>query len=198
MDRNFEKISNDSADIQGDITVSVAHNQSLKQRLMSISLSNVSAREWLQKRRETIQPWGEFLNTGKLKSPKSLAPLPKRIVKNIEKFQSNYLFVFIGLVIFCVLTSPLLLVAIAACLGACYIISLKNQDKKITVFGREVSLAQQYAAVGACSFPLFWLAGAGSAVFWVIGASFFVIMLHASMYATEDEGQPFELEMEQV
>ena len=35
--------------------------------------------------------------------------------------------------------------------------------------GRDVTLVQQYAAVGALSFPLFWIAGAGSAVFWVIG-----------------------------
>ncbi|KAK3107354.1 hypothetical protein FSP39_012584 [Pinctada imbricata] len=165
---------------------------------MSLSLSNVSAREWLTKTREGIKPWGEFLNTGKFQVPKSVAPLPKRVVKNIEHFQSNYLFVFVGLVVFCILTSPMLLIAIAACLGACYIISLKNQERKIKVMGRELSLAQQYGAVGLCSFPLFWLAGAGSAVFWVIGASFFVIMLHASFYITAEEGDAIELEMEPV
>lgn len=35
--------------------------------------------------------------------------------------------------------------------------------------GREVSPAHQYALAGAVSFPFFWLAGAGSAVFWVLG-----------------------------
>ena len=43
------------------------------------------------------------------------------------------------------------------------------QDFCMFITGRELSLAQQYAVVGVCSFPLFWLAGAGSAVFWVIG-----------------------------
>ena len=38
-----------------------------------------------------------------------------------------------------------------------------------SVAGRELSLAQQYSAVGVLSFPIFWVAGAGSAVFWVIG-----------------------------
>ena len=37
------------------------------------------------------------------------------------------------------------------------------------LIGRELSLAQQYGAVGILSFPLFWVAGAGSVVFWVIG-----------------------------
>lgn len=35
--------------------------------------------------------------------------------------------------------------------------------------GREVSPVHQYAMAGAVSFPFFWLAGAGSAVFWVLG-----------------------------
>lgn len=35
--------------------------------------------------------------------------------------------------------------------------------------GREVSPAHQYALAGGVSFPFFWLAGAGSAVFWVLG-----------------------------
>lgn len=35
--------------------------------------------------------------------------------------------------------------------------------------GRELSMFQQYTAVGIASFPLFWIAGAGAAVFWVIG-----------------------------
>ncbi|XP_045207452.1 prenylated Rab acceptor protein 1-like isoform X2 [Mercenaria mercenaria] len=167
-------------------------------RIMALSLSNATAREWFAKTRDGIRPWGEFINTGRFQTPKSVAPMPKRIIKNIEHFQSNYLFVFIGLVVFCILTSPMLLIAIAACLGACYIISLKNRDNKLKIMGRELSLAQQYGAVGLCSFPLFWLAGAGSAVFWVIGASFFVIMLHASFYTPGDEGEPFDLEMEPV
>ena len=35
--------------------------------------------------------------------------------------------------------------------------------------GREMSPAHQYALAGGISFPFFWLAGAGSAVFWVLG-----------------------------
>jgi anoctamin-1 len=68
---------------------------------MALSLSNATAREWFSKTRDGIHPWGEFVNTGRFQTPKSVAPLPKRIMKNIEHFQSNYLFVFIGLVVFC-------------------------------------------------------------------------------------------------
>ena len=65
-------------------------------------------------------------------------------------------------------------------------------------------MAQQYGVVAVCSVPMFLMAGAGkcyhdymifmknfsiifknisgAVVFWVIGASFFVICLHASFY----------------
>lgn len=185
-------------ELDGKIDIPITDNSSIRQRIMTLSLSNVAAREWFLKTREGIRPWGEFVNTSKFKTPKSVAPLPKRIVQNISHFQSNYLFVFLGLVVFCILTSPLLLVAIGVCLGACYIISLRNKESKLTILGRELSLAQQYGVVGLCSFPLFWLAGAGSAVFWVLGASVFVIMLHAALYSPDEETEPFDLEMEPV
>jgi len=165
---------------------------------MTFTLSNVAMREWFHRTRESVKPWGAFVSTQRFKLPKHVAPLGKRIIKNIEHFQGNYLFVFLGLVIFCVLTSPLLLIAIAACLGACYIISLKNQENKYKIMGHEISLAQQYTAVGILSFPLFWVAGAGSAVFWIIGASFFLISVHASLYSIEEENDFAELTMENV
>ena len=68
---------------------------------MSFQLSSVNARDWFQKRREGVQPWAEFLSVQRLKAPTSLAATGKRIVANVEKFQSNYLFVFLGLVVFC-------------------------------------------------------------------------------------------------
>jgi hypothetical protein len=68
------------------------------------------------------------------------------------------------------------LIAVAASLGACYILSVKNAERKVTVFGYELTLAQQYGLVAACSIPLFYLAGAGAAIFWVLGK----ILFHVS------------------
>lgn len=188
-------------DLKGDIEIPLTETTNLKtssKSAMAVNLSNIKVRDWFQRQRDSIKPWSEFLNSKKFRPPKSVALGGTRILKNVASFQSNYLFVFLGLLIFCLLTSPVLLIAMAACLGACYIINLKNADKKIVIMGKEVSLAQQYAAVGVLSFPLFWVAGAGSAVFWVIGASLFCVLLHASMYSGGDEQDPFELEMETV
>ncbi|GLH12383.1 PRA1 family protein [Gryllus bimaculatus] len=100
------------------------------------------------------------------------------------------------------ITSPLLLIAVAASLGACYILSLKNNERKVILFGREISLAQQYGLIAICSIPVFYWAGAGAALFWVLGASFFVVTLHAALYNIDavltPEEERFDLVMENV
>lgn len=65
-----------------------------------------------------------------------------------------------------------MLIAVAASLGACYILSLKQNERKLTLLGKELTLAQQYGLVGICSLPVFYLAGAGAALFWVLGKLF--------------------------
>ncbi|KFM57392.1 Prenylated Rab acceptor protein 1, partial [Stegodyphus mimosarum] len=133
--------------------------------------------------------------------PPSFPKCTTRVVRNIDYFQSNYIIVFIGLIVYCILTSPLLLIAIAALLGSCYIIKLRNDAKEVILFGQKLTLAHQYALVSIISFPLFYLAGAGQVVFWILGASFFTIMLHATLYSIEQcpkDEDDFDLHMAPV
>lgn len=67
------------------------------------------------------------------------------------------------------LTSPLLLIAVAISIMVGYKLSKRQIEKKLVIFGHELTLAQQYGVVAICSIPLFIWAGAGAAVFWVIG-----------------------------
>ncbi|KAK6633687.1 hypothetical protein RUM44_004294 [Polyplax serrata] len=83
------------------------------------------------------------------------------------------------------LTSPLLLIAVGVSLGAGYKLSKRQNEKKLVIFGHEVTLAQQYGILAICSIFLFMWAGAGAAVFWVLGASFFIITLHAAFFNIE-------------
>ena len=71
-------------------------------------------------------------------------------------------FVFLILFLYCLITSPFLLVAMAASGGACWYAGHRNQDRKLILGGKEVPLAQQYAAIGVISIPLFVIAGAGT------------------------------------
>lgn len=59
------------------------------------------ATEWVSQRRQNVRPWTTFFSTSRMKAPASVPRFTRRVVKNIEYFQSNYLFVFIGLVVFC-------------------------------------------------------------------------------------------------
>merc|ERR1712032_1020474 len=129
---------------------------------MSLSVAQPLVREWLAKRRANLRPVGTFFNTA--------------------NFQSNYVLVFLILVLYCLISSPLLLIVIAGAGGAAYFASIKNETRKIAIAGHEVTLAQQYAAIATASIPFFLLAGAGGIVFWVLGASLFFITAHAAFY----------------
>lgn len=66
------------------------------------TLDSLKPQEWISKRRETLKPWTEFASFGKFKKPATPGQLGSRLVKNVAYFQSNYLFVFIILAIYCV------------------------------------------------------------------------------------------------
>ena len=49
--------------------------------------------------------------------------------------QSNYVLVFLVLVLYCLISSPLLLIVIAGAGGAAYFASVKNETRKIAIAG---------------------------------------------------------------
>ncbi|CAH1118715.1 unnamed protein product [Phaedon cochleariae] len=142
-------------------------------------------KEWISQQRQNVRPWLVFVQTSNFKAPPSVPRLGKRIMRNIEYFQANYLFVFLGLVVYCLLTSPLVLLALAGTFYAGYRLNQRHSEKKLVLFGKELTLAQQYGLVSLCSMPIYYLVGAHGAMFWVIGASMVVITLHASFYNIE-------------
>lgn len=150
------------------------------------NLTQMSFKQLLSDRWSKLQSWGSFIDTSRMMLPISIQQWSKRLVSNFKHFQSNYLFVFIILCIYCILTSPLLLLVISAIAAAGYILTLKNAERPLKLFGKKLNLGQQYLALCICSLPLLYLVGAGAVVFWVIGASLFVITLHASVYSIEN------------
>ncbi|XP_067419869.1 prenylated Rab acceptor protein 1 [Emydura macquarii macquarii] len=155
------------------------------------------AKKWLEQRRATVRPWASFVDQRRFGRPRNFGELCKRLAHNAEYFQSNYALVFLGLILYCLITSPLLLVALAVFFGACYLVRLRTQQSRLVLFGRELNTAHQYGLAGGVSFPFFWLAGAGSAVFWVLGAALVVIGSHAALHELES-GPADELQMEPV
>lgn len=95
------------------------------------------------------------------------------------------------------LTSPLILIVIAGVAYACHRIRAAATPVQLWfVPNRTLTTGQQCAAVSVASVPLLYLAGAGSAMFWVMGASWFFVSAHAIFYnidaiVTEDETDGF-------
>ncbi|XP_045064647.1 prenylated Rab acceptor protein 1-like isoform X1 [Coregonus clupeaformis] len=161
-------------------------------------LSAGVAKEWFDRRRASIRPWAGFVDHRKFTKPRNFGELCQRVVRNLDTYNSNYTFIFLGLILYCIISSPMLLIALAVFFGAFYIIHLKSQESKLVVFGKEVTGPHQLGLAGAVSFPVFWLAGAGAAVFWILGATMFVIGSHAAFRELEGGSEMEELFMEPV
>ena len=167
------------------------------------NLTQMTPKQFLLARWSTMKSWGSFIDTSKMILPVSIQQWSKRLVFNLKHFQSNYFCVFFILFIYCILTSPLLLLVLAAVFSAGYIITLKNAERPLKLFGRKLNLGQQYLALSICSLPLLYIVGAGGAFFWVIGASLFVISLHASVHSAENVqpdplSEPFAFDVQSV
>ncbi|XP_023021057.1 prenylated Rab acceptor protein 1 [Leptinotarsa decemlineata] len=153
-------------------------------------------KEWIAHQRQNVRPWLVFIQTSNFKAPPSIPRLGKRIMRNIEYFQANYLFVFLGLVIYCLITSPLILFVLAGTFYAGYRLNKRQTERKLVLLGKELTIAQQYGLLILCSMPIYYFVGAHGALFWVIGASMVVITLHAAFYniealvAHEDDSYP--------
>lgn len=108
-----------------------------------------------------------------------------------KRLQSSNIIYFVRL------TSPLILIVIAGVAYACHRIRAAATPVQLWfVPNRTLTTGQQCAAVSVASVPLLYLAGAGSAMFWVMGASWFFVSAHAIFYnidaiVTEDETDGF-------
>jgi len=69
---------------------------------MTLTFSNVHLQEFIHHWRNGVQPWGDFFNSRKFLVPKALTPTGRRLMKNVEHFRSNYIFVVICVIAFAV------------------------------------------------------------------------------------------------
>lgn len=80
----------------------------------------------------------------------------------------------------CRITSPLTLLVVAAVAFGCH--KIQSVNKEVSIAGCQVTPQQQVLALNVGAAPLLLLAGAGAVLFWTLGASCFVIFMHAIFY----------------
>merc|ERR1719516_853968 len=121
---------------------SMPKSVSIASSIMSIASTPAgsAAMGWVSERRQKVKPWSEFVNSKRFQPPASIPKLGRRLARNIDHFQSNYMYVFAILIAYCLLTSPMLLLCIGASLGACYILKLKNKERKVKFMGKDIDV----------------------------------------------------------
>ena len=59
-------------------------------------------KSWVGEKRSKIRPWQEFLDMKRFSKPKTMSEVTSRMTKNVEVYQANYVFIFLGLAAYCV------------------------------------------------------------------------------------------------
>lgn len=157
-----------------------------------VTVQNAAA--WLGQRRSGLRAWGEFFRTSKFGIPSPMASVLARIQHNLSYFFSNYLCVFLVLMVYCVLTSFVMLLTLIAMCGLFYTIRQRLQKGPIVLGGQELPPSLLYTLAIMLCIPLFALADVGQVMYWVLGTGVFLIVLHAALYECEEKpGADFEV-----
>ncbi|CAH2268771.1 prenylated Rab acceptor protein 1 isoform X2 [Pararge aegeria] len=126
------------------------------------------------------QPWTQFIATENFKVPTSVPRISRRFYKNLQHFQANYLIIFLGLFIYCLITSPFLLFAVVV--SSYCIKKYFNGHKSFKIGGWELPKIHQVALVSVVLTILFVLADAQAVLFWILGTTVTIVGFHAIFY----------------
>ena len=87
MATNFENIS---GEIQNSLLVDEENGGK------GTALAN-----WFKKKRLQLKPWTNFVNTKTFSTPKDVNHAAKRIMKNLDSYQANYIIICLFLSLYC-------------------------------------------------------------------------------------------------
>lgn len=151
-------------------------------------------KDWAMSKRESLRAWQDFGNYTRVSKPGNIAVISKRVSHNIMYYYTNYTFISALLILYCIISSPLLLLAITVSGGACYLISTQKEGKTVHIGGHTFTPKDQGVVAACISIPLLFFASAGTVIFWVIGLTFSVVGAHATMMQIPNEdGTEFEM-----
>jgi len=145
--------------------------------------------QWKQDRMGSMRSWGLFCDRSKFGPPK-VSEVYSRMKNNVQYFQTNYVLVFVLLVIYCVLTNPLFLLGLCA-IGAMWIYVFYWRTQPIVLFSHEITAKEKTIAIGLLSLLLCYWAEVGNVLFWLFGATITLVLLHALFHKHADEVDEF-------
>lgn len=154
-----------------------------------------AARKLFDILRQRLRPWStEFFAFSKFGWPPSIVGVVPRIKHNLQYFTTNYLCLVVILLVYCILTSFLMLLTLIVLGGLIYTIYTRTQKGPVVFAGQEIPPSLLYTGALMLCFPMFYLADVGEVMYWVIGSSMFLVLAHATFYCSEEvPGSEFEV-----
>jgi len=155
-----------------------------------------TAAKVLSELRQRLRPWfSEFFRLQKFGWPPGIVAVVPRVKRNLQYFMTNYLLLAVILLVYCVLTSLLMLLTLIILGGLFYTIYQRTQRGPVIVAsGYEIPPSLLYTMALAVCFPMFYFADVGGTMYWVIGSSIFLVLAHSVFYSSEEvPGAEFEV-----
>ncbi|KAL1920600.1 uncharacterized protein VTP21DRAFT_977 [Calcarisporiella thermophila] len=136
-----------------------------------------------------LRPMGEMFDKNRISKPNNFQEVTQRWNANLPYFKANYLLLVLGLIIYVIITNLWLLFTLIFLLLGFAFVSTRPANEPIMLGTYPVTHKQLYAGLVGLGIPLLWISGAGSAAFWLIGASGVIVLGHAALLEPGVEGE---------
>jgi len=141
---------------------------------------------WKTERGKNLRKWGNFFDKSRFSIPKKSSQVLSRLKKNVKYFQTNYILIFLLLTLYCIITNPFFLFVIGICIGL-YLYAFYWRSAPFKIGSHIVTDKEKAISVATITLILFYFASVGSTIFWLLGATISVILIHSLFYNPSDE-----------
>ncbi|KAG1809349.1 prenylated rab acceptor PRA1 [Suillus subaureus] len=127
-------------------------------------------------RLSTLRTPAEFFDIHRISRPADFNTAVSRLTYNTRYFSGNYTLIVAALAVYSLIASPLLLLSLIFLFGGFAAINRFEE-----VYGQFVTQKSLYTGLFVVGIPLLWFSSPFMTLFWLIGASAFLILTHACL-----------------
>jgi len=134
---------------------------------------------------KSMRHWSAFCDKKKFSLPK-ITEILTRLKGNVVYFQTNYIAVFLLLLLYCVITNLWFLLSIGVCGGLWFYVFYVRAEP-IKILNHEVTSREKTIFISAVAIILFYFAGVTSSIYWLGAITITVTLLHALFHIPQEE-----------
>ncbi|KAG2037450.1 prenylated rab acceptor PRA1 [Suillus americanus] len=127
-------------------------------------------------RLSTLRTPAEFFDIHRISRPADFNTAVSRLTYNTRYFSGNYTLIVAALAVYSLIASPLLLLSLIFLFGGFAVINRFEE-----VYGQFATQKSLYTGLFVIGIPLLWFSSPFMTLFWLIGASAFLILTHACL-----------------